>query len=138
MEPVSSYQFGIDGDVPTQADFDGDGRTDTAVFRPSTGVWYILRSSNNSFVITQWGVNGDVPVVGDYDGDGLDDIAVFRPSNGNVVQGEQFERSKRLYAVWFDWGLGGYRSTTCLKIFQDVLDGACESDHIHSCRAVLF
>ncbi len=69
--------------MPAQGDFDGDGRSDQAVYRGQTGYWYILRSSNNGFQAVQFGVTGDLPVVGDYDGDGRDDIAVFRPSSGN-------------------------------------------------------
>ena len=65
------------------ADFDGDGRTDFSVFRPSEGNWYILQSSNNTVRIQSFGLMGDKIVSGDYDGDGLTDFAVFRPSDGN-------------------------------------------------------
>jgi glucose/arabinose dehydrogenase len=64
------------------ADFDGDGRTDTSVFRQSNGVWYFSNSSNNAFRAIQFGQNGDIPVPEDFDGDNITDIAVFRPSNG--------------------------------------------------------
>jgi uncharacterized delta-60 repeat protein len=79
---ITAIQWGQSGDIPTQADFDGDGKADLAVFRPSTGAWYIRNSADNSVTALYWGLNGDKPVPGDYDGDGRDDIAVFRPSNG--------------------------------------------------------
>jgi hypothetical protein len=64
-------------------DFDGDGKTDLAVFRPGEGNWYILQSQNNLMKVVNFGLNGDLPVAEDYDGDKRSDIAVYRPSEGN-------------------------------------------------------
>ena len=63
-------------------DFDGDGRTDIAVWTPSDGYWNIINSSDASFTYTQYGAPTDILVAGDYDGDGKTDIAVWRPEIG--------------------------------------------------------
>lgn len=63
-------------------DFDRDGKTDVTVFRPSTGGWYVLRSSDNSSYGQAWGASTDRLAPGDYDGDGKTDFGVWRPSEG--------------------------------------------------------
>jgi hypothetical protein len=59
------------------ADFDGDGKSDVSVFRPSAGFWYVL-GSQSGFIGRAFGVSTDKIVPADYDGDGKTDIAVYR------------------------------------------------------------
>lgn len=78
-----SWGSGSLGDIPAAGDFDGDGRTDYAVYRNGTGTWYINQSANSSWYVLKFGLPGDIPIPSDYDGGGKTDIAVFRPSDGN-------------------------------------------------------
>ncbi|MCV4614855.1 hypothetical protein OFM04_33675, partial [Escherichia coli] len=78
----SVVQFGLPDDIPTPGDYDGDGRVDEAVFRQSSGLWFIRKSSDTSLAVIPWGTAGDIPVFGDYDRDYRDDVAIFRPSTG--------------------------------------------------------
>jgi glucose/arabinose dehydrogenase len=62
----------------TVADFDGDGRTDISVFRPSNSVWFVNNSAAGTVTATSFGISNDALTPADFDGDGRTDIAVFR------------------------------------------------------------
>lgn len=62
---------------PEHYDFDGDGASDAAIFRPSTGLWTVRNVTRVYF-----GGANDIPAPGDYNGDGTTEIAVYKPSSG--------------------------------------------------------
>ncbi len=78
--------------VRSPFDFDGDSKTDIAIFRPAPGEWWYQRSGNGSVGALQFGSSTDVLAPADYTGDGKTDVAIFRPSNGNwfVLRSEDF------------------------------------------------
>ncbi len=61
----------------TAHDYDGDGRADIGVFRPSSGVWFLNLSGGGSSTF-QFGSLGDRIVSADFDGDGKVDPTVYR------------------------------------------------------------
>ena len=75
-------------------DFDGDGKTDIGIFRPTAGAseWWINRSGNGQTFALQFGASTDKITPADYTGDGKADIAFFRPASGEwyVLRSEDF------------------------------------------------
>jgi hypothetical protein len=60
---LQAVAFGTTGtDLITQNDYDGDGKTDVAIWRDTTGFFYYLRSIDGALVGFQWGATNDFPV----------------------------------------------------------------------------
>jgi CSLREA domain-containing protein len=87
----------------TPYDFDGDGKTDIGIFRPSDGSWWYTRSSDDAFRVYAFGAAGDLLTPGDYTGDGKSDIAVFRPATGEWF----VQRSEDNSFFSFPFGVNG-------------------------------
>lgn len=65
-------------------DYDGDGRHDPTVFRPTEGVWYTLLSLNGALKVQSWGLGTDITAYNaDFDGDGISDYAAIRANQAN-------------------------------------------------------
>jgi VCBS repeat protein len=80
---IGAVEFGATP-IAAPVDFDGDGKTDVAVYRSNIGNWFAIASSTGSFVpALNFGGTDFLPVPGDYDGDGKADVAVYQQSTGN-------------------------------------------------------
>ena len=75
---LTTVTLGNSSSIIAPGDFDGDSKTDAAVF--NAGTWTIKKSASGQNQTVSFGIAGDKPVVSDYDGDGLADCAVFRAS----------------------------------------------------------
>lgn len=65
-------------------DYDGDGKSDPAVYRAADGRWRVWMSGMGYMEIAASGLGGPdyIPVPADYDGDGKTDPAVYRAADG--------------------------------------------------------
>lgn len=83
---ILSQQWGLPEDFPVPGDYNGDGFSDFAVYRPSSASWFVLYSvqqpAGASYLYKQFGLPKDHPVPRDVDADGTMDLVLFRPDSG--------------------------------------------------------
>jgi hypothetical protein len=74
-------------DQSFKLDFNGDGRTDIALYRegsrsgsiaPQPSYWYFLDTATGQMFVQHFGRSLDVPAPADYDNDGVTDVGIFR------------------------------------------------------------
>ena len=117
-----TYEYLPDGSSsgvsPWNYDYDGDGTSDIAVFRRTSGLWSVRGITRIYF-----GSSSDLPVPGDYSGDTTTDIGIFRGSSGLwAIRGltRQYFGSSTDQALPGDyngdgsWDIGIFRETSGL------------------------
>lgn len=95
---VSAFSCSLLSDLRSKSDFDSDGKSDFAIYRPGDQTFWIHRTTLGPMV-QQIGQPGAVPAVADYDGDGKTDIAVFDPANGDWLWISSEDAATRTYRV---------------------------------------
>lgn len=70
--------------IPVPSDYDGDSKTDIALFNRTNATWHILRSSDSAVEPTKYWCNdwAELPLPADIDGDSKTDVSCFNGNDG--------------------------------------------------------
>jgi hypothetical protein len=71
--------------IPVSGDFEGNGKTNIAIYDQTAATFYILQASGTVRIVP-FGNPADknIPVAGDFDGDGKTDIAIYDQTAGEL------------------------------------------------------
>ncbi len=113
--------FGVSTDRPVVGDWNGDGKDEVGVWRPSTRQFMLDTNGNGRWDGTAgrdtltgaFGTSADRPVSGDWNGDGQDDVGVWRPSEG------KFRLDANGNRLW-DGPAGGDVTTGAFGVATDI------------------
>lgn len=108
LPDIGRVAWGVSGDVPVPGNYDDDGGTDFAVFRPSNQRWYIKFQPSGNDYVKEWGLETDIPVPSNWPSTSHNyntDLTVWRPSNGRWYALEPFSNEVTLNGI--QWGTYG-------------------------------
>ena len=109
---VFSTSHALARDNSFKLDFNGDGRTDAAVYRegsrdlavaPQPSYWFFMDTQTGQMMTIQWGSSLDIPMPGDFDNDGITDVGVYRWWNFDIGDVNEY---------WLSKSTGGWQTLT--------------------------
>ncbi len=86
-------------------DFDGDGKSDMAVYDDAGGAWYAYSPAREKVIMFghSWGWSGAQVIPGDYDGDGISDLCVYDQNTGAWYAWSQARQSIIFWNISWGW-----------------------------------
>lgn len=79
---MTGVQWGMNGDLPTLGDVDGDKRQDLLIYRPSSKMWFGKTALGAQLFVNVSHAHGGVPLPAQADGLAGEDLMLWRASDG--------------------------------------------------------